>query len=159
MSPLNIKLPQLTGYTKHFNNNSKYADLLVNDKKLVKKYNEVWDKIKSLYKREFDKKPLYNNEYIGANMMHTEFKYKKVLKDKHCGKYIPTKPRDGDCHAYLSTILLDSILVNRNSKHYPQIFLRKCVYAVDKQALLVRYINKSTNESNDEYGDESSDES
>ena len=23
-----------------------------------KKYNEIWDKIKSLYKREFDKKPL-----------------------------------------------------------------------------------------------------
>ena len=32
LSPLNIKLPQLTGYTKHFNNNNKYANLLVNDK-------------------------------------------------------------------------------------------------------------------------------
>ena len=78
-----MKLPQLTGYTKHFDN--KYVNLLVNDKKLLKKYNEIWDKIKSLYKREFDEKPLYNNKYISTrvynnNMMHTEFKYKKIDK-------------------------------------------------------------------------------
>ena len=35
-SPLNIKLQQLTGYTKKFDNN-KYVNLLVNDKKLFKK--------------------------------------------------------------------------------------------------------------------------
>ena len=111
LSPLNIKLPQLTGYTKHFNNNKKYVNILANDKKLLKKYNEIWDKIEALFKKEFDKEPLYNNKYISArvynNMMHTEFKYKKVLEDnKHC-KYIPIEPEDGNCYAYLSTILLD----------------------------------------------------
>ena len=40
LSPLDIKLPQLTGYTKHFDNNNKYVNLLVNDKKLLKKYND-----------------------------------------------------------------------------------------------------------------------
>ena len=55
-------------------------------------------------------------------MMHTEFKYKKLLEDnKHC-KYIPIEPKDGDCYAYLSTILLDSVLVDLNNKYYPQIF-------------------------------------
>ena len=43
LSPLNIKLPQLTGYTKHFNNNNKYVSLLVNDKKIIKQYNEIWN--------------------------------------------------------------------------------------------------------------------
>ena len=87
LSPLNIKLPQLTGYNKHLdnNNNNKYVNLLVNDKKLLKKYNQIWDKIKSLSKKEFDKKTLHNNKYIIAkiynNIMHTEFKYKKVLED------------------------------------------------------------------------------
>ena len=86
---------------------------------MLKKCNEIWDKIESLSKKEFDKKPLYNNKYIGANMMHTEFKYKKVLEDnKHC-KYTPIEPKDGDYYAYLSTILLDSILVDLNNKHYP----------------------------------------
>ena len=63
LSPLNINLPQLTGYTKHFDNNNRYVNLLINDKKLLKKYNEIWDKIKSLSKKESDKKPLYNNKY------------------------------------------------------------------------------------------------
>ena len=37
LSPLNIKLPKLTGCTKHFHNNNKYVNLLVNDKRIVKK--------------------------------------------------------------------------------------------------------------------------
>ena len=59
-SPLNKKLPQLTGHTKHFDNNNKYINLLINDKKIIKKYKEIWDKIKRLCKREFDRKPLFN---------------------------------------------------------------------------------------------------
>ena len=48
--------------------------------------------------------------------MHTEFKYKKILKDnEHC-KSIPIEPKDDDCYAYLSTILLDCILVDLNNK-------------------------------------------
>ena len=94
---------------------------------MLKKYNEIWDKIKSLSKKKFDKKPLYNNKYISTrvynnNMMHTEFKYKKILEyKKHC-KYIPIEPKNGDFYAYLSTILLDFILVDLNNKHYPQYF-------------------------------------
>ena len=151
LSPLNIKLPQLTGCTKHFDKNNKYVNLLVNDKKLLKKYNEIRDKIKSLSKRKFDKKPLYNNKYISTKIkiyndtINTEFKYKKILKDnKHC-KYITIEPEDGDCYAYLSTIILDSILVNSNNKHHPQIFLEKCLYAVNKIVLLGKYIDKSNN--------------
>ena len=63
--------------------------------------------------------------------MHTKFKYKKILEDnKHC-KYIAIEPKDGDCYAYLSTILRDSILVDLNNKHYPQIPIKKCV-CIDK---------------------------
>ena len=92
LSPLNIKLQQLNGYTKHFDDNNKYVNFLVNNKELLKKYNEIWDKIKSLTKKEFDKKPLYNNKYIStkvySDMMHTEFIYEKILKDnKHCKYY------------------------------------------------------------------------
>ena len=35
--PLCIKLPQINGYTKYIDNNSKYMNLLVHDKKIVKK--------------------------------------------------------------------------------------------------------------------------
>ena len=74
--------------------------------------------------------------------MHTEFNYKKVLEDNKFCKYIPIEPKSGDCYAYLSAILLDSILVDLNNKHHPQILLRKCMYAADKKVLLGKYIDK-----------------
>ena len=88
--------------------------------------------------------------------MHTEFKYKKMLEDnKHC-KYIPIEPEDGDCYAYLSAILLDSVLVNSN-KHYPQIFLQKCLHAVDRKVFLGKYIDKFNDKSNDKSNEKSND--
>ena len=83
---------------------------------------------------------------------------KKILEDnKHC-KYILIEPKDGDRYAYLSTMLLDSILVDSN-KYYPQIFSEKCLYAVDKKVLLGKYIEKSSDKSNDKSSDKSSDKS
>ena len=46
-SPLNVKLPHLTGYVNHFNNGDKLKKFLVADKEFLKKYNEIWNKIKS----------------------------------------------------------------------------------------------------------------
>ena len=55
LSPLNTRLPQLTGYAKHFASFDKIINFLVADKKLLKKYNEIWGKIKSLYKKKLIK--------------------------------------------------------------------------------------------------------
>ena len=104
-SPLNVKLPQLTGYVKHFNNGDKLINFLVADKELLKKYSEIWDKIKSLFKKEFDKKPVYDNKYISAKVNGTKFEH-KILKDsKHCN--ISIEPKNGTHYEYLSVILLD----------------------------------------------------
>ena len=51
LSPLKVKLPQLTEYAKHFNNGDKLINLLVTDKELLKKCNEIWNNIKSLFKK------------------------------------------------------------------------------------------------------------
>ena len=89
---------------------------------MLKKYSEIWDKIESLSKKEFDKKPLYKNKYNSSkvynNMMHIEFTFKKVLEDnKHC-KYISIEPKSGDCHAYLSTnYYILFLLIQRNIIH------------------------------------------
>ena len=94
---------------------------------------------------------MYNNKYVSAKIkiyndtIRTKFKYKILKDNKHC-KYITMEPKDDDRHAYLSTILLESILVNSN-KHFPQIFLEKCLYAIDKNVLLDKYIDKSNGES------------
>ena len=44
-SPLNLKLSLVTGYAKYFNNGDKLINFLVADKELLKKYNEIWNKI------------------------------------------------------------------------------------------------------------------
>ena len=142
-SRLNIKPPQLIGYAKHFNNGDKLINLLVADKELLKKYNEIWNKIKSLFKKEFDKKPLYNNKYISAKVNGTEFEHKILGDNKHCN--ISIEPNNGSRHEYLSIILLDSILIYLNSycsnKYYLQIFFKKCIYTKDKEVvLLAKYI-------------------
>ena len=68
-----IKLPQLTGYAKHFHNGDKLINFLVADKELLKKYNEIWNKIKTLFKKEFHKKPVFDNKYISAKVNGTKF--------------------------------------------------------------------------------------
>ena len=78
-SPLCIKLPQMNAYAKCFDKTNKYMTLLVNDKKISKKYSEIWDKIKSLIKKGFNSEPVYNDKYIKTkikiynNRVYTNF--------------------------------------------------------------------------------------
>ena len=50
-SPLCVKLPQMNAYAKYFDKNIKYINLLVNDKEILEKYSEIWNKIKGLIKK------------------------------------------------------------------------------------------------------------
>ena len=135
LSPLNIRLPQLTGYAKHFNDVDKIINFLVADKK----YNERWDKIKSLFKKEFDKSPVYENKYITAKLNNTKFEH-RILKNNERDDIL-TEPKNNSRHEYLSVILLDSVLIYPKNyclnKYYPQIFLKKCIYTKDKETELL----------------------
>ena len=51
-SPLCIKFPQMNAYTKYFDKNNNYMNHLVKDEKILKKYSKIWNKIKSLIKKE-----------------------------------------------------------------------------------------------------------
>ena len=120
-----IKLPQMNGYVKYFDRNNKCINLLVYDKELLKKYNEIWDKLSNLLKKEFDLKPVRDNKYfkikikIYNNRINTNFHSNEI-------------PEDNECCAFLSVILLDSVVIV-NKKYYPQIFLEECKYAVKEK--------------------------
>ena len=101
---------------------------MVIDQQLFQNRNEIWEKIESLMRKEFDSKPFYGNDdnkYIKIKIktikdsITTNFDNKKVPEEK-----IPYK-----C---LSIILLDSI-IKTGSKYYPQTFLEECVYKQQKQ--------------------------
>ena len=41
----------MDAYAKYFDKNNKYKIFLVNDKEVLKRYSEIWTKIKSLIKK------------------------------------------------------------------------------------------------------------
>ena len=50
-----------------------------------------------ILKKEFDKKPIYDNKYISAKIdtnNGTEFEYRILKDNKHC-KYTTIKPKNG----------------------------------------------------------------
>ena len=63
-APLCIKFSQINEYTKYFDNSNNYMNLLVYYKKLLKKYNEIWDKISNLLKEGLYSEPMHNDKYI-----------------------------------------------------------------------------------------------
>ena len=77
--PLCIKLPQMIGYVKVFDN------------KLLKKYNKIWEQISNLMNIEFDSEPVYgdNDKYIKTKIklygdkINTNSQGKKIPKKKH----------------------------------------------------------------------------
>ena len=94
---------------------------------MLQKYNKIWYKIKSLFKKELDKNPVYENKYITTKLNKTEFE-RRILINNECHD-IPIEPKNNSRHEYLSVILLDSILIYLESycsnKYYPQIFKKK----------------------------------
>ena len=88
--PLCIKLSQMTGYVRTFESNTTMS-FKINDKQLLKKYNQIWKRVENLVKIEFDSKPVYgdDNKYITTKIvtyngiMFTNFKVKKCLKRKY----------------------------------------------------------------------------
>ena len=69
----------MNAYAKHFDKNNKYINLLVNDKEILKKYSEIWNKIKSLIKKEFNNEPTYNDKYIKTKKMLTIIWYIQIF--------------------------------------------------------------------------------
>ena len=59
--PLCIRLPQMTGYVRKFNENSTMS-FRVEEKQLLKNYNKIWEKVEKLMKIDFESKPVYGHD-------------------------------------------------------------------------------------------------
>ena len=131
--PLLLKLPQMIGYLKEFDD-SMTMSFRVDDSKLFKKYCKIWKTIKGLLGIEFDSEPVYGDtdSYIKTkvklydNKVNTNFQGKETLK--------------GDSsYKWLSLIMLDSI-VKVGKKYYKQVFLEECKY-IKRKNKVFNYIN------------------
>ena len=137
--PLCIRLPQMAGYVRKFNENATIS-FIVKDKKLFKKYSKIWEAIEGLMKITFESKSVYGEDvkYVKtkiktyAGNIITNFHNKKMPKEK-----APCK-----C---LSIIIIDSV-IKANKKYYPQTLLEECKYTQEK-IKIENYINENLEDS------------
>ena len=114
----------MIGYVKYFDDNNKVMSFKVTDKKLLNKYNKIWEKVEELLNVKFESKPIYgeDDKYVKAKIksykdkINTNFQRKKTTKENSSYK----------C---LSIITLESI-IKVNKKYHPQILLDECKYEV-----------------------------
>ena len=50
IKPLCVILPQMNGYIKYFDNGGENMSFVTDDKEVYRKYNEIWNVVKSLLK-------------------------------------------------------------------------------------------------------------
>ena len=132
--PLCIRLPQMTGHVRKFNENSSMS-FRVKDKQLLKNYNKIWEKVEKLMKIDFESKPVYGDDdkYIKTKIKTYE---KSIITNFH-NKKTPKEKASCKC---LSIIMIDSV-IKANKKYYPQILLEECKY-IQEKIKTENYINK-----------------
>ena len=147
-----INLNQLIGYAKYFDAKMTMS-FNVDDNKLLKKYNKIWEKVSNLVNIEFDSEPVYGD---GDIYIKTKIKiYGGGVSTNFQGKKVP---KENASYKSISLIILDSV-VRVNKKYYPQTLLEKCKYVIRKNKMenfINHYLNLS---SSDESGNEGDNES
>ena len=123
--PLCIRLPQMTGYARKFDENATMS-FIVKNKQLLKKYIKIWETIEGLMKINFESKPVYGDDdkYIKTKIKTYE---KSIITNFH-NKKMPKEKASCKC---LSIIMIDSV-IKANKKYYPQTLLEECKYIQEK---------------------------
>ena len=62
VEPLHIMLPKASTYVKFYDWQTKWMYLVIEDDELLEKFNTIWEKVRADIKREFDCKPVNENQ-------------------------------------------------------------------------------------------------
>ena len=72
----------MSAYRRDFDE-TKYMSLLIKDDELLKKCNEIWEKVKNSIEKEFDSEPVYNEKYLKVKIKSSNGKINtKFCKNK-----------------------------------------------------------------------------
>ena len=71
-----LRLPQMTGYAKKFNENATMS-FRANNKQFLKNSNKIWEKVEKLIKINFESKPVYGDDdkYIKTKIKIYDYKF------------------------------------------------------------------------------------
>ena len=142
--PLYIILPQMGGYIKYFENGSKNMSFKIKDEDIYLKYNEIWNKIKSILNVKFHSQPIYDEKYIKTKVKT----FNSVINTLSSGDEIPKEKIHYVC---IPAVCIDSIL-RVDKENYPEVYLEQCKYKIKKKELVSFIddeVNLSSNNSDD----------
>ena len=125
IQPLCVILPQMNGYIKYFDNGGKNMSFVTDDKKVYKKYNEIWEVIRKLLKVRFTVSPVRDDKYLVAKLKI----FGKVNRTTFTNDIIPFERHNYNC---IPVIDIDSVLKIDNKRAYPQAYLEQCKYKLKK---------------------------
>ena len=126
--PLYIILPQMSGYIKYFENGSKNMSFKIEDEDVHLKYNEIWNKIKSILNVKLRSQPIYDEKYIKTKVKP----FNSLINTLFSGDEIPKEKIHYVC---IPAVCIDSIL-RVDKKNYPQVYLEQCKYKIKKRELV-----------------------
>ena len=89
--PLCVRLPQMTGYAKKINENLTMS-FIANNKKLVKNYHKIWEKVENLMRIDFESKLVYGNDKKKKHKIHKKNKNIYKFNNKKNAKRKSTMP-------------------------------------------------------------------
>ena len=72
----------MSAYRKEFDE-TKYMSFLIKGDELLEKYNEIWEKVKNIIKKEFDSESVHNEKYLKAKI---KFYNRKTITNFHNDK-------------------------------------------------------------------------
>ena len=74
--PLCVRLLQMTGYARKFDENATMS-FRANNKQLLKNYNKIWEKVEKLLRIDFESKPVYGDDdkYIKTKIKIYDYKF------------------------------------------------------------------------------------
>ena len=104
------------------------------------KYNEIWNKIKSILNVKFHSQPIYDNKYIKTKVKT----FNNSINSLFSGDKIP---KERIHYVSISAICIDSVL-REYKKNYPQVYLEQSKYKIKKKEL-VSFIDDEVDLSSD----------
>ena len=108
---------------------------------LLEKYNTICDKVSADIKKEFDRKPVYNKQFLKTKIKS----YHDEVTDV-CDKKRAKKDSSHTCSAVMS---LDSVF-KKDGNNYMQEFLKQCKYIEKKvNRYIIDDLESSSDDSND----------
>ena len=102
VKPLHIMLPKTTAYLKSYDGQTLWMYFFIEDDDLLEKHNTILHKVSVYIKKEFDSRPVYDQNYL-----KTKIKYHDTEVTDFCNKKIPKLDSNHTC---LAIIRLDSAL-------------------------------------------------